>query len=197
MVAVRPTETSVHIEQTAIDHAQRLILQVCQIARSRRFIANVPTRLGTEGVHQAVAEHDSAVLFDWLMAELSYQGIADQVAADFMEKHGHASWEIIAADLRRHVGCPKLRSYWHFQNCRYNKSRYTCAEPDHLPRCPLPRQWLRNGRLNQTAYSLYLFIRDVAGGDLVGWIEHRLQAAAAQPGADPLASMRAAVIDPL
>src|SRR6516165_6645677 len=92
----------------------------------------------------------------------------DQVAADFMEKHGHASYEVIAADLRQPVSCPKLRSYWHFQNCRYNKTRYTCAEPDHLPRCPLPRQWLRNGRLNQTAYSLYLFIRDVAGGDLVG-----------------------------
>jgi hypothetical protein len=99
--------------------------------------------------------------------------------------------------LRQPVGCPKLRSYWRFQNCRYNKTRYTCAEPDHLPRCPLPRQWLRNGRLNQTAYSLYLFIRDVAGGDLVGWIDQRLRAAAAQPGADPLASMRAAVIDPL
>jgi len=31
-------------------------------------------------------------------------------------------------------------------------------------RCPLPRHALRNGRLNQTVYSLFLFMRDVAGG---------------------------------
>ena len=32
----------------------------------------------------------------------------------------------------------------------------------------------RNGHLNQIAYSLYLFIRDVADGDLVGWIDDQL-----------------------
>jgi hypothetical protein len=33
---------------------------------------------------------------------------------------------------------------------------------------------LRNGRLNQLAFSLYLFIRDIAAGDLVGWINQQL-----------------------
>jgi hypothetical protein len=65
------------------------------------------------------------------------------------------------------------------------------------PACPLPNHWLRNGRLNQTAFSLYLFIRDVAGGDLVAWIDRRLQAAAKQSGPDRLARMRMAVLDPL
>jgi hypothetical protein len=37
---------------------------------------------------------------------------------------------------------------------------------------------LRNGHLNQMAYSLFLFIRDVAGGDLVAWIDEQLEAAA-------------------
>ncbi|UVO28173.1 hypothetical protein [Bradyrhizobium arachidis] len=37
----------------------------------------------------------------------------------------------------------------------------------------MPRHPLRNGRLNQT--SLYLFIRDQAKSDLVGWIEERLK----------------------
>jgi len=41
----------------------------------------------------------------------------------------------------------------------------------------LPKHNLRNGRLNQTAYSLFLFIRDIADGDLVGWIDGQLQAA--------------------
>jgi hypothetical protein len=76
-------------------------------------------------------------------------------------------------------------------------SRYTCAEPDHLPSCSLPNYWLRNGRLNQTAYSLHLFIRDIADGDLVGWIDRRLNAAARQSGPNRLARMRAALIEPL
>ena len=41
---------------------------------------------------------------------------------------------------------------------------------------PLPRHDLRNGRLNQTAYSLFLFMRDLTGGDIVGWIDERLKA---------------------
>ena len=39
----------------------------------------------------------------------------------------------------------------------------------HLPTCPLPLHPLRNGRLNQTAYSLFLFCRDVAEGELTRW----------------------------
>jgi hypothetical protein len=104
---------------------------------------------------------------------------------------------VIARDLRRSPTCPKLKSYWDFHGCRYNKTRYTCAESDHLPRCPLPNHWLRNGRLNQTAYALHLFIRDIAGGDLVGWIDRRLNTAIKRSGPDRLASMRTALLDPL
>jgi hypothetical protein len=53
----------------------------------------------------------------------------------------------------------------------------------------LPNHWLRNGRLNQTAYALHLFIRDVAEGDLVGWIDLRLNTAAKQSGPDRLARL--------
>jgi hypothetical protein len=69
--------------------------------------------------------------------------------------------------------------------------------PDHIRGCPLPTHDLRNGHLNQLAYSLYLFIRDIADGDLVGWIDQRLQAANSPAGPDRLARMRAALIDPL
>ena len=46
----------------------------------------------------------------------------------------------------------------------YEKGSGRCSEPGHIARCPLPRHALRNGRLNQTVYSLFLFMRDVAGG---------------------------------
>jgi hypothetical protein len=61
----------------------------------------------------------------------------------------------------------------------------------------LPKHHLRNGRLNQTAYSLFLFIHDIADGDLVGWIDRQLQGANYQAGPDRLARMRASLIEPL
>jgi hypothetical protein len=56
---------------------------------------------------------------------------------------------------------------------------------------------LRNGRLNQIAYALVLFARDVCDGDLVGWIDQRLEEAddPSRPGRVQL--MRAAVLEPL
>jgi hypothetical protein len=61
----------------------------------------------------------------------------------------------------------------------------------------VPKHDLRNGRLNQTAYSLFLFIRDVADGDLVSWIDRQLHEATDPPGPDRLARMRASLIEPL
>jgi hypothetical protein len=56
---------------------------------------------------------------------------------------------------------------------------------------------LRNGQLNQMAYSLFLFIRDVVDGDLIGWIDHQLAAATSPPGPDRLTRMRAALLEPM
>ena len=65
-----------------------------------------------------------------------------------------------------------------------------------MDKCPLPSHQLRNGRLNQMAYSLFLFIRDIADSDLVGWIDRRFQGAdAASP--NRLARLREALIGPL
>jgi hypothetical protein len=181
----------------ALTRARRLILQVCHIAGTAAFIDEAG--LGTEGkeLRKAIRSRNTAALFNRLVAALSYQGISDEVAKNFMDRHGLASWCVIESGLGKRPTCPKLRSYWHFYDCRYNKSQFTCAEPDHLTDCPLPRSWLRNGRLNQTAYSLYLFVRDVADGHLVGWIDRRLQAVDKPPGPDRLACMRAALVDPL
>jgi hypothetical protein len=197
---INPPDLHGHLrakDSAALDDATQLVLRVCQLAGSASFVADARESLEAEGVREAVRTRNTAALFDWLVSILSYQGISDQVASDYMERHGLATWQAIERDLGRTPSCPKLRSYWQFHDCRYNKSRYTCAELVHLPGCPLPNYWLRNGRLNQTAYALHLFIRDVADGDLVGWIDRRLNAAAKQPGPDRLARMRMAVLDPL
>jgi hypothetical protein len=174
-----------------------VIYRVCCLAGSANLIDKIRADLAAEGIRTAIRKCDTAAVFDWLIAALSYQGISDQIAYDYMEQHGYVSWDDINEKLAHGATCPKLKSYWHFHGCGYNKLRRTCTEPDHIARCPLPTHDLRNGRLNQTAYSLYLFIRDIADGDLIGWIDQRLQATNDPFGADRLPRMRDAVIAPL
>src|SRR5262249_1086727 len=65
------------------------------------------------------------------------------------------------------------------------------------PGCPLPQHDLRNGRLNQTAYSLFLFLRDLAADDFVGWIDRRLAGVDLLPTSDRPARLRQALLGPL
>jgi hypothetical protein len=131
------------------------------------------------------------------MTTLSYQGVSDRVAHDYMEQHGRVTWHEIERALATKPSCPKLQSYWQFYDCGYHKTSGTCTEPDHVVGCPLPGHVLRNGRLNQTAYSLYLFIRDIADNDLVGWIEGQLASEANAVGPVLNGRLRNALLDPL
>jgi hypothetical protein len=38
-----------------------------------------------------------------------------------MERHGRAAWRDIDQKLGQGVSCSKLKSYWHFYGCRYEK----------------------------------------------------------------------------
>jgi hypothetical protein len=181
----------------AVDHAVRIIHAICGLAGSPSLIDNIRADLTADKVRGAIRRHDTAAVFDWLLAALSYQGIADQVAYDYMARHGRAAWRDIDQKLGRGVSCPKLKSYWHFHGCRYEKASRSCAEPDHITGCPLPSHDLRNGHLNQAAYSLFLFIRDLVDGDLIGWIDAQLAAANSPPGPARLPRMAAALIEPM
>jgi hypothetical protein len=176
-----------------MDYAVRLVHRVCCLAGSASLIDEVLD----DDICAAIAAHDTAAMFDWLVSALSYQGISDEIAYNYMERHGRATWQDIADNLGRGANCPKLTNYWQFHGCGYQKTRWACAEPDHLDQCPLPTHRLRNGRLNQLAYSLFLFIRDVADGDLVGWFDHQLAAADDPTAPDRLARMIEAVVGPL
>ena len=68
----------------AIDHAVRVIYRVCCLAGSANLIDNIRTDLDADGVRAAMRTHDTAAVFDWLIAALSYQGISDQIAYDYM-----------------------------------------------------------------------------------------------------------------
>jgi hypothetical protein len=158
----------------------KLVHATCCLAGSASYLDDIRADLGELGVIRAVRDHDTPVLFDWLVEALSFQGISDAVAAGYMDQHGNVRWADIAEALSQSPSCPKLGGYWGFYDCRYHKGSETCSEPGHIDACPLPRHPLRNGRLNQMAYSLFLFMRDIAGDDFVGWIDRQLVAVVPQ-----------------
>jgi hypothetical protein len=182
-------------ENRDYEYAVNLVHSICCLAGVPSYLDDLRADLRDNGVLTAVNDHDTARLFDWLMSVLSFQGIADRVAQDFIDRHGNVTWSAIEQALAASPSCPKLGGYWLFYDCRYYKTG-TCAEPDHIAACPLPGHPLRNGHLNQTAYSLFLFIRDVADGDVVHWIDQQLAAADAKAAMN-LATARDALVGPL
>src|ERR1035437_8504379 len=178
-------------------YAHRIIHAVCCLAGAASFVDDARDNLVSEGVLGAIEAHNAPGLFDWMGYAVSFHGIADAVAADYLDKHGALTWGVVAADLDAGPACPKLQSYWQFCDCGYRKGSGTCNEPDQLSPCPLPNHLLRNGRLNQTAYSLFLFIRDIADGDLVGWIDRQLADADDQTNPDRITNMIDNLVGPL
>jgi hypothetical protein len=177
-------------------YAVQMVHATCCLAGSASYLADIREDLRAHGIIRALRDHNTPALFDWLIKTLSFQGISDTVAAVYIAEHGNVRWAEIAEALSRNPTCPKLRDYWRFYNCRYHKGSRTCSEPGHIDACPLPRHPLRNGRLNQMAYSLFLFMRDVADNDFVGWIDLQLGAVNSQ-SPDRLAVCREAIIGPL
>jgi hypothetical protein len=178
-----------------LSYAVRLVHRVCCLAGSASLIDDLQSEDGASGLRSIIARHDNAALYDWLVDAISYQGISDRVAYAYMEQHGRLTWADIQDGVAEPPACPKLRSYWHFYGCRFDKLSRTCSQPDEIRRCPLPRHDLRNGRLNQTAYSLYLFVRDLTDGDLIGWIDQRLLTAAGEETTTE--HVQSALIEPL
>jgi hypothetical protein len=177
--------------------ARRIVFDICCRAGSFSLVDDLRNEFATDGMAEAIAAHDTAALFDRMMYAFSFQGIADTIAADYIERHGTVTWTVINAEVEGTPSCPKLHSYWQFHQCGYLKNTATCNEPKHFGSCPLPRHRLRNGRLNQTAYGLFLFIRDVADGDLVAWIDSQLSQADQPSDPQRLQCMVQSLVDPL
>ena len=173
------------------------IAEVCAATAPPGYLTSLQAKLEATGVVSAVVSKDTPTLFGWLFDVLSYQGVSDENAWRYMEEHGRLAWNEVERMLAQRRGCDRLSSYWQFEGCGYRKTVESCAEPNTLQACPVPMHDLRNERLNQTAYSLFLFVRDVCGGDLVGWIDDRLARADQEHNPDRAALMRQALLEPL
>ena len=94
---------------SAIDHAVRVVHSVCCLAGAASLIDDIRADLRAEGIPTAIRRHDTAKLFDWLISALSYQGISDQVAAEYMERHGRPRWADIDVKVASQSHLPQAR----------------------------------------------------------------------------------------
>jgi hypothetical protein len=177
-------------------YAVGMVETVAWLAGNPNYLDDLRETVKTLKLFEREGRARSATVFEWLAATTSYQGISDAVARTFMAEHGRPRWRAIAHGVKV-ASCPLLTSYWQFHGCNYRKSAFSCARQDLIETCPLPSHRFRNGNLNQLAYSLYLFIRDVAGGDLIGWIDARLAEADTGSADDRMSCMADAIIGPL
>lgn len=118
------------------------------MAGSISFLDEIDAEISALDLGEDVAGGPTPLVFNWLLSTFSYQGISDQVARGYMERHGTASWSQIEASFGKTPSCSKLRNYWSYADCGYQKGTRTCSELEHMARCPVPVFALRNGRLN-------------------------------------------------
>ncbi len=169
------------IDGAGIEHLRRVTYPAL-VSGPVDFLDGIAARLTGAGVQRAVAERNTAPIYDWLMTIVALQGISDPVALGWDARHGGISWAEVDRALDARPSCPRLRSYGRFQGCCYRKGPGTCAEPAHQRGCPLPRHALRKGGLNVAAYGIALFISEVCAGDFVAWLDASLTHA--DPGPD-------------
>ena len=86
--AVAKRSLAVPTDSSGYAYAHRIIYTVCCLAGAASFVDDARDNLVNEGVLDAVAAHNTPVLFDWMVRAFSFQGIADEIAADYMDKHG-------------------------------------------------------------------------------------------------------------
>ncbi|WP_050589941.1 hypothetical protein [Mesorhizobium sp. L103C119B0] len=178
-----------------IDDARPMMAALVSLPAQSKHHGIDPLALGqSSDASEAIANSDTSWLYRSLIDGFSYQGIRDSHARAYIEKHGNAEWYGVTDALSREGRsseqelCPKLVDFDSYRGCRYRKVAQTCANPDSLATCPVPKLALRKGVLNEQAFSLYLFIRDECSGDLVAFIDRLLDVT--NTGEDPVSAGR-------
>lgn len=139
-----------------------------------KMITDICVKHGSKSLMKPlnIEPKNSIGIFNWLMGAFSYQGVSDEIADSFIEEHGNITHRQITIKLIK-LGrkCSKLSNFESFTNCGYKKNKESCNNLRMYNSCPLPTHNLRKGALNQLAYSLYFFKRDVCQDDFIGFID--------------------------
>ena len=83
-VQARLTIKPIKVETPELAYAIHLIHQVCCLAGSFDLIE----RFADQELCTGVDRHDTAALYDRLIYSFSFQGISDEVAENYMHRHG-------------------------------------------------------------------------------------------------------------
>jgi hypothetical protein len=116
----------------------------------------------------------NAKLFKFLIGAFKYVGGSDDIADTVWEQmNPKPTYYGIKRELES-AKCPKLQSFSDFHGCGYSKNNQSCNEPQSFNKCPLPQYNMRNGKLNQMVFSVYLFLRDRCNEDFPGFVKEIL-----------------------
>lgn len=116
-------------------------------------------------IHGKLFYHKSIKLYRYLLGSFIFAGGGDQANYSYYAKQRvKPTFNRIKRALQT-VRCPKLVNFEGFTGCGYQKTEPHCREPAFLNSCPLPTFDMKRGSLNQMAFSLYFFLRDVARGN--------------------------------
>lgn len=117
--------------------------------------------------------HKSIKLYQYLLESFLFAGGGDQSNLTYYAKQQYKPTYNRVLRAVKAGQCPKLASFEAFNGCGYQKTGHMCIEPAFLGTCPLPAFDMKRGSLNHMAFSLYFFLRDVAGGDFYAYVrEH-------------------------
>jgi hypothetical protein len=179
-----------------LDRAVHLIDRICRVAGSPNLVTEARRRLARRGVPGQSGGTTARCCSNGWPRQSAFRASPTASRTATCRNTG-ACVGTKSRALEAAPSCPKLASYWHFEACGYRKAARTCVEPVRLAACPLPTHDLRNGGLNQAVYSLFLFIRDIADGDLVGWLDERLSSVDQTVPSDRNVQLRAVLLHPL
>ena len=118
-------------------------------------------------------QHKSIKLYQYFLEAFLLSGGGDRSNQNYYHNQKYKPTFNRVKRAVKAAQCPKLASFETFRGCGYRKTTNNCAEPAFLKSCPLPRFDMKRGPLNQMAFSLYFFLRDVCRGDFYTFVtEH-------------------------
>ena len=78
-----------------LENAVTLVRRICELCGEPNLNKDIRASFRKMGLLEAIRQHDSDTIYDWMVEAISYQGISDHVASTYIEQHGSVSaWEI-------------------------------------------------------------------------------------------------------
>ena len=115
-------------------------------------------------------QHKSIMLYQYFLEAFLHSGGGDRSNQNYYHNQKYKPSFNRIKNAVKTAQCPKLASFETFKGCGYRKMTNNCSEPAFVKSCPLPRFDMKRGPLNEMAFSLYFFLRDVCRGNFYAYV---------------------------